>query len=278
MADDRTPPLAPKGKVFISYAWEDKDFVARVRKLADDLRQWGADAWIDQYEGENGPAEGWPAWMDKTIREASAVLMVCSPKYLRRVRREERPGVGLGATWEAHLIHQHLYEAGATGQKFRAVLLDPAHSDSIPTPVAAFTHFKLYEPKGFESLYRALTGQHRVVAPPLGTPRKMPRDGSEAGTSGAPSSGTSNPQASRADGAKVNSGSVKLAVSKRLVNDWMRLADYFDIPIADRSGFQQGRGPEGVWEWLEARNRLAELEAGLREIGRGDLITELKGK
>ncbi len=90
------------------------------------------------------------------------------------VKKEEPVGVGLGATWEAHIINQELYAAGAKGDKFRAVLFDAAHCDCTPTPLAAFTHFKLYEPNGFELLYRALTGQHRVVAPPLGPARRMP--------------------------------------------------------------------------------------------------------
>ena len=171
---EEKPLLVPQGKVFISYAWEDKGFAAKVRQLADDLRTWGVDAWIDQYMGEMGPAEGWPAWMDKIIREASTVLMVCSPKYLCRVKKEEKPGTGLGATWEGHLIYQHLYDAQTVSDKFRAVLFEEDHSACIPTPVKTFTHFKMYQAEGFEELYRALTGQHRVVAPPLGTPRVMP--------------------------------------------------------------------------------------------------------
>lgn len=166
--------MSKAGKVFISYAWEDENFIRDVRKLADDLRTWGVDAWIDQYEGENGPADGWPSWMEKIIREASVVLMVCSPKYLRRVKKEEQHGVGLGATWEAHIIYQHLYSAGAKSEKFRAVIFDEAHKQCIPKPVESFTHFRMFEEDGFEKLYRALTGQQRVVAHPLGTPRRMP--------------------------------------------------------------------------------------------------------
>ena len=166
--------LVPRGKVFISYAWEDAGFAASVRKLADDLRTWGVDAWIDQYEGENGPAVGWPIWMDNMIREAAVVLMACSPKYLRRVKKEEQPGTGLGATWEGNLIYQHLYQAQTVSHKFRAVLFDEDHLGCIPTPVEAFTHFKMYQANGFELLYRALTGQQRVVAPPLGPPRRLP--------------------------------------------------------------------------------------------------------
>ena len=168
------PLMGSSGMVFISYAWESKSHAQQVRKLADDLRSWGVDARIDQYEGENGPSVGWPSWMEKIIADASVVLMVCAPKYLRRVKKEEAPGKGLGATWEGHLIYHHLYESGAVTDKFRAVLFDKTHAACIPSPISSYTHLKLYESGGFETMYRALTGQPRIVAPPLGPPRSMP--------------------------------------------------------------------------------------------------------
>ena len=76
--------------------------------------------------------------------------------------------MGLGATWEGHLINQHLYEGQMMNDKFRAVLLEEEHINCIPTPLAAFTHFKIYQPEGYELLLRALTGKCRKVAPPLG--------------------------------------------------------------------------------------------------------------
>jgi hypothetical protein len=172
--DEKAVISDAKGKVFISYAWESEARVKIIRKLADDLRASGVDAWIDQYEGEMGPPEGWLSWMAKMIEQASAVLIVCSPKYLRRIRKEEAPGVGLGATWEAHLIHQHLYDSGLVTDKFRAILIDRSDVASIPTTMRAHTHFTLSDTDGFERLFCALTGQPKVIAPPLGVPRKMP--------------------------------------------------------------------------------------------------------
>ena len=74
------------------------------------------------------------------------------------------------------------------------------------------------------------------------------------------------------------SGKVKNAVCDRLILDWERLADYFNVPLGDRDGFKPGRKPHGVWEWLEQRGRLGELEAGLTEVGRADLIAELRDR
>ena len=40
------------------------------------LRNEGIDCMLDQYE--TSPPEGWPRWMDKQIRDANFVLMVCA--------------------------------------------------------------------------------------------------------------------------------------------------------------------------------------------------------
>ena len=75
---------------------------------------------------------------------------------------------------------------------------------------------------------------------------------------------------------QLYTGRNKLFVCEKLVNNWQDLADYFDIKLIDRAGFRPGREPHGVWEWLEQRNRLNELEKALIYIGRSDLIEELK--
>ena len=111
--------------------------------------------------------------MEERIEKAEAVLVICRPKYLRRVKKKEKPGVGHGATWEGHLIYQHLYKAGTVNRKFVPVVMRKEFASSIPTTLEAFNHYKLYESDGFERLYRALTGQPRVIAPPLGKPRAL---------------------------------------------------------------------------------------------------------
>ena len=70
-------------------------------------------------------------------------------------------------------------------------------------------------------------------------------------------------------------GKVKIAICDRLHDSWGKLADYLDIPSADRKRFEKGLEPQGVWEWLEARNRLAELEPALTAI-RPDLVEILQ--
>ncbi|MGH8628931.1 MAG: hypothetical protein ACREYC_27985 [Gammaproteobacteria bacterium] len=70
-------------------------------------------------------------------------------------------------------------------------------------------------------------------------------------------------------------GRVKIAICDRLHDSWEKLADYLDIPAADRKRFEKGLEPQGVWEWLQDRKRLAELETALADI-RPDLLEVLR--
>jgi formylglycine-generating enzyme required for sulfatase activity len=73
----------------------------------------------------------------------------------------------------------------------------------------------------------------------------------------------------------VFTGQQKLAFAQRVRDNWQDLADYFDIPSDQRQRFAHGREPQGVWEWLEARQRLPDLLGALRYIGRTDIVVEV---
>jgi TIR domain len=66
------PPTA-----FISYSHDSPEHADRVLALSDRLRADGIDCILDQYEVS--PPEGWPRWMDRHIRTADFVLMICTP-------------------------------------------------------------------------------------------------------------------------------------------------------------------------------------------------------
>ena len=88
--------------MFISYSHDSVEHQDRVRALADRLREDGIDAFIDQYAP--APPEGWPRWMDRQIRNADLVPLICTETYLRRVEGREEPGKGRGVWGETERI------------------------------------------------------------------------------------------------------------------------------------------------------------------------------
>ena len=156
-------------KVFISYSHDTVEHQERVLGLADRLRADGIDAEIDQYNA--APPEGWPLWCERQIAAADVVLMVCTETYHRRVSGDEERGKGLGVVWEARIIRQLLYDAGAVSDKFVPVLFSDASPEQIPTPIKGGTRYVVDTEDGYEDLYRRLTGQPRLLRPALGTIR-----------------------------------------------------------------------------------------------------------
>ncbi|MGD0128556.1 MAG: FxSxx-COOH system tetratricopeptide repeat protein [Terriglobia bacterium] len=157
-------------KVFISYTHDSVEHMDRVLALSNRLRSEGIDCSIDQYE--QSPAEGWPLWCERQVEKSDFVLVACTETYLRRFKREEAPGVGLGATWEGHFITQELYNAQGRNIKFIPIIFlreDAAHTPFILQGVTRYT-----VPDAYELLYRRLTHQPRVTMPPLGGVKPMP--------------------------------------------------------------------------------------------------------
>ena len=72
------------------------------------------------------------------------------------------------------------------------------------------------------------------------------------------------------------SGKIKLDFCKRLGDSWRELADYFDIPPAQRTRFTAGEEARGIWEWLAERDKLAALPEALTYIDREDLVVVLE--
>jgi tetratricopeptide (TPR) repeat protein len=158
-------------KVFISYSHDSPQHEARVLALADRLRANGIDAMIDQYQLV--PPDGWQLWMEKQIRDAQFVLLVCTETYHRRVMKEDA-GKGLGVMWESSIIYSHLYNAGGVNEKFIPIVFDRDDIRHIPSTLQATNYYEVGTDAGYEKLYRRLTNQHETTAPPLGTRRILP--------------------------------------------------------------------------------------------------------
>jgi hypothetical protein len=154
-------------KVFISYSHDSPEHEQRVLKLANRLRNDGIDAAIDQYE--SSPREGWPAWMERQIRESDFVLVVCTPPYLTRAERREKENIGKGAIWETALTLQYLYEASASNERFIPVIFSAGDIADIPVPLRSATYYLVNEESGYLRLLRRLRQQPEVEKPAVGT-------------------------------------------------------------------------------------------------------------
>ncbi len=161
------------GEVFISYSHDDLEHAKHVLGLSNKLRAEGIDCVLDQYE--ESPPEGWPRWMDKKIRDASYVLMICTEAYYKRVMGEEEPGKGLGVRWEGSLIYNHIYNSGAESNKFIPIIFDASHKDFIPTPIKGATHYCVETTEGYDDLYYRLINRAKTEKPEIGDRRLLPQ-------------------------------------------------------------------------------------------------------
>jgi hypothetical protein len=159
-------------KVFISYSHDSADHDTRVLELSDRLRGQGIDCSIDQYV--TAPSVGWRAWMQQQIAEADFVLMICTETYRKRAEGKEDPSKGQGAAYEAGQIQQVLYEASGNNEKYLPVIMAATDKDNIPQDLRPFTYYRVFEPSGYEFLYRHLTGQPGTPPPPIGAITPMP--------------------------------------------------------------------------------------------------------
>jgi hypothetical protein len=163
-------------KVFISYSHDSDEHAERVLALADQLTEDGLDVILDQYDPN--PDVGWPLWMETHLDAADFVLMVCTETYHRRVMRKEAAGKGLGVQWEGSLIYNRIYNNPSQGSRFIPVLFEGGGVAHIPGPVQGHTRYELrefgFDDRGYERLYRHLTGQHDTPRPERGTIRELP--------------------------------------------------------------------------------------------------------
>ena len=158
--------------VFISYSHDSDSFCDQVLELSDYLRSQGVDCNIDQYE--ESPPEGWPKWMEKQIREAEYVLVVCSESYSQKASLQTAPSVGLGVKWETTLIENLLYEEGCVSSKFIPIVFSVEDEKHILTPLKGFTFYNLKYPLKKQDLVNRLLGIKKRKKPPLGKRSSLP--------------------------------------------------------------------------------------------------------
>lgn len=159
-------------RVFVSYTHDDAAHRQRVLDLVQALRAgYDIDADLDQFH-EQDPPTSWPLWMYRQIADADRVIVVCTEPYKRRAEREEEPGKGLGAAWEAQIITHELYAKRTN--RFVPVVFDPADVDQIPYFLVGTTRYLVGSPDNpltigpLDDLVDRLRGIPKVVPAALG--------------------------------------------------------------------------------------------------------------
>src|SRR5436309_14328463 len=158
-------------RVFISYSWDDDQHKDRVLALAQQLRQDGIDAWVDQFTPF--AAQGWDVWMLDEIARAGVVLCVITKNYAARFLGHTAPGVGRGVKWEGSVITDVIYQADGNNPKFIPVFFDRADAAQTPFPLSRHVDLGNVLPDGYEAIYRLLTDQPSRVPVAIGTRREL---------------------------------------------------------------------------------------------------------
>jgi hypothetical protein len=160
--------MAPP-RVFISYAWESDDYRQWVERLATRLRENGIDARLDKWHLQEGSI---PDFMNREVRQADKVLVLCSPAYRTKVHQTEDGERVTGSGWEAGLLSSRLF-ANLEGSRGKGVpiLARGSWQEAAPDFLLGEIYIDLSQPEHFEEHYtqllRRLTGQ-TSQAPPLG--------------------------------------------------------------------------------------------------------------
>ncbi|AXV82125.1 toll/interleukin-1 receptor domain-containing protein [Ralstonia solanacearum] len=150
--------------VFISYSHDSEQHKAWVRRLAEEIRQHGVNATLDQWDLSLG--QDIATFMQKGILDADRVLLVCSETYVRKAEA----GVG-GVGFERLIVTSEVVQNIDT-RKFIPLVRANASEPFIPRFLGPrlyinFNDDATYEVKR-EELLRELLGAPANVKPPLG--------------------------------------------------------------------------------------------------------------
>ena len=156
-------------KVFISYAWADKDYQDLVLSFASQLVHDGVDVIFDKWDLSEG--NDTYAFMEKCATDPSVtnVLMLLDPVYA--IKADEHSG-GVGT--ETQIISAKVYNE-VTQDKFIPVVMKRDEEGRVckPTYLQGRLHFDLSVPEKYDETYQRLVktlyGEEIYSKPDLGT-------------------------------------------------------------------------------------------------------------
>src|ERR1017187_9657849 len=167
--------------VFVSYSWDSTDHKRWVRELATRLQSSGVEVWLDQWDTH--PGIDLALYMERCVRDANFVLLVCTPKFAARANAAQG-GVG----YEKSIVTGEILYA-ASPKKFVPVLRSGSPSEALPSYLKTkeFIDFRsddLHE-GSFDRLLRHLHGVPPYLRPARGPkPALTSVEGSESTPAG----------------------------------------------------------------------------------------------
>ncbi|MEZ5357124.1 MAG: toll/interleukin-1 receptor domain-containing protein [Bryobacteraceae bacterium] len=144
-------PVSPR--VFLSYAWEDDAYRARVEAFAARLVQDGVDARLDAWHLDGLTI---PEFMSREVRNADRLLVLCSPEYQRKVHAMEDGARVTGVGWEQMLVTSAIWNGAKDRAALDVVLFRGAWAKSAPLFISGLGYVDLTRDDTFEVGYRSL--------------------------------------------------------------------------------------------------------------------------
>ena len=161
MAEQPRPPI-----VFISYSHDSKDHKIWVHDFAKKLRENGIDVMFDQWD--LGYGDDIPKFMERAVRDADRVLMICTEKYVHKADE----GIG-GVGYEAMIVTGELVRDLGTAKFIPIVKQSPGGEPLLPRSVSTRKYVDLGNEANFEENFQELLAAlHQVPLspkPPLGS-------------------------------------------------------------------------------------------------------------
>jgi hypothetical protein len=215
-------------RAFVSYAWEDDEHKDWVRRLAARLRCDGVDVLLDRWEAV--PGDQLPQFMERAVRDADYVLIVCTPRY--KQKSDGRVG---GVGYEGDIMTGEAL-VNRDPRKFIPILRKGSWKEAAPSWLVGKYYVDLrgdpYSVEHYQDLLTTFHGQ-RAQAPPLGPAPQWSIAGGQPATPPAPA--PSSPvrttgvlvdevTAPRKDGTRGSAlYSIPFQLSRRPAPEWSKL-------------------------------------------------------
>ena len=254
-----------RDKLFISFSHKDQALFDQVMVNLKPWKRQGRLIWTDaNIEADSD----WHQSIQTALAESAVAMLLVSPDFLNSdyIADSELP-VLLKAREQDEISLGILY-------------LRPSLVDSVAFPITLDSGevrtVKLTKYQGLNQPDRPVAGLSDPERDQVLVDAVIKLEGLFKKRAQTPSGGVGTPTVTQAPvggtGSFTGSGPQKLEFSRRLGASWQDLADLVGIEPFERAAFAKGDEAREIWTWLQNRNRLQELPAWLREIGRPDIF------